>query len=63
VIGHNTTEVMRKNKVPVEYDSLCFSIIGRERTLDLKAENIEQRAKWVRYFKLRLIQMKENLFK
>lgn len=45
---------MKRNNVPVEFDSLCFSIIGKDRTLDLKAETMEIRAKWVKYFKLRL---------
>ena len=53
---------MKKNKIPLEYDSLCFSIIGKDRTLDLQAESVEIRAKWVSYFKLRLMQQKELIF-
>lgn len=54
-VGHNTSEVLRKNKVPAEFDELCFSIIAKSRTLDLKAETVDIRCKWVQYFKNRII--------
>lgn len=62
-IGHNTTDVLKKNKVPAEFDGLCFSIIAKDRTLDLKAESIDVRCKWVQYFKGRIIQVKEQIQK
>jgi hypothetical protein len=31
---------MKKNKVPIEFDDLCLSIITKDRTLDLKAEKV-----------------------
>lgn len=32
------SDVMKKNKVPQEFDSLCFTISTSQRTLDLKAK-------------------------
>ena len=53
-LGCNSTEVMRKNNVPKEFDLMCFSIKTKERTLDLKADSIEIRVKWIQYIKYRL---------
>lgn len=48
--------VMRKNKVPEEFDSLCFTITTTQRTLDLKARTTKQRGKWITYLRAILIQ-------
>lgn len=40
---------MRFNKVQKEFDSMCFSIVTKSRTLDLNARNPDSRAKWVNY--------------
>jgi hypothetical protein len=37
------------NKVPQIFDSMCFSIVTKTRTLDLKARDADVRAKWVNY--------------
>jgi len=58
--GHNTTEILVKNKVPSEFDSLVLSIISKNRTLDLKAPNVETRVKWERYFRFILLQRKDK---
>ena len=55
-----TSQVMRANKVPSVFDSMCFSIITRKRSLDLKARDSETRAKWVNYIGALLIQNREN---
>ena len=31
--GVNATHVMKKNKVPMEFDHLCFSLITRKRSV------------------------------
>jgi len=54
LLGCSNTEVMVRNNVPVEFDLMCFSIKTKERTLDLKANSIEIRAKWIQYIKYRL---------
>ena len=54
ILGCNSTDVMIKNNVPVEFDLMCFSIKTKERTLDLKAASIEIRVKWIKYIKYRL---------
>jgi hypothetical protein len=47
---------MRMNKVPKQFDSMCFSIVTSDRTLDLKARDPDNRAKWVNYIGALLIQ-------
>lgn len=47
--------VMKRNKVPENFDSLCFTIETMHRTLDLKAKTNKERAKWVNYIKAILI--------
>ena len=42
---------MKKNKIPLEDDSLCFSFITENRTLDLKAIDASVRGIWTNYFK------------
>jgi hypothetical protein len=44
----------------MHYDHLCFSLIGNERTLDLRAESMLQVNRWVRYFRSRLFKLKES---
>ena len=51
-----SSAVMRMNKVPKQFDSMCFSIVTNSRTLDLKARDSETRAKWVNYIGALLIQ-------
>lgn len=53
------SEVMRKNKVPVEFDSLCFTITTTTRTLDLKAKTTKDRSKWVNYLRAILLERRE----
>lgn len=36
-LGCTSTEVMRNNKVPLDFDSVCFSLKTPNRTLDLKS--------------------------
>jgi len=38
-LGCTTTEVFRKNNVPKEFDPYCFSLIAKNRTLDLKTDD------------------------
>jgi hypothetical protein len=35
LIGSDHTAVMRKQKIPPNFDNYCISIIGKERSLDL----------------------------
>lgn len=46
-IGYNSTDVLKKNKVPKEFNHLCFSLISKKRTLDVKCDNMQQKKKWV----------------
>lgn len=59
-VGSNSTEVLRRNKVPTEFDNIIFSIEAEGRTLDLQAPNPQTRIKWEEYFRLLLIQRKER---
>ena len=47
-VGANATEVLNKNKVPLDLDDLLFSIISEERSLDLQAKDKETRNMWVK---------------
>lgn len=51
VIGSNSTPTFQKFNIPPEYDSTCFSLITKKRTLDLRAESIETHELWVAYFR------------
>lgn len=51
---------MRKNKVPGDFDSLCFTITTTQRTLDLKARTTKERGKWINYLRAILIQRREQ---
>lgn len=51
-----STQVMKYNKVPAQFDPMCFSIITGKRSLDLKAKDPETRSKWVNYIGALLIQ-------
>lgn len=35
----NNSPIMRKNKVPKQFDSMCFTLQFTTRTLDLKAKD------------------------
>lgn len=48
--------VMQRNKVPADFDSLCFTITCTDRTLDLKARTTRERGKWINYLRAILIQ-------
>ncbi|KAL4445926.1 hypothetical protein ABPG74_010918 [Tetrahymena malaccensis] len=66
-IGSDKTEVLKKNKVPKQFDNLCFSllVIGHDngkRSLDLKAKDEDQRNKWVRFCYQRLLFAKQQAF-
>ena len=49
-VGANTTSNIRKHKIPLELDELCFSIVTKYRSLDLQAKNATIRSYWVSYF-------------
>lgn len=51
---------MKMNKVPKEFDKMCFSIVTNSRTLDLKARDPANRIKWVNYLGALLIQKREK---
>jgi hypothetical protein len=50
---------MQRNKVPEEFDALCFTISTPQRTLDLKARTSKERAKWINYLRAILLQRRE----
>lgn len=39
MIGADHTKVMRKHKIPVEYDNFCLSIVTKKRSLDLRVDD------------------------
>jgi hypothetical protein len=49
-VGANSTETLRNNNLGTVNDSLFFSLITEDRTLDLKANELNTRNKWVQYF-------------
>lgn len=51
VIGSNSTTTFQKFKIPAEYDNLCFSLITKKRSLDLRAQDIQTHELWVAYFR------------
>ena len=55
-----SSPVMQRNKVPAEFDSLCFAITTIHRTLDLKARTTKQRGKWINYLRAILIQRRDK---
>lgn len=58
-----SSQVMKMNKVSKDFDSMCFTVVTKARTLDLNARNPDNRAKWVNYLGALLIQKRENLRK
>lgn len=54
------SSVMQKNKVPEEFDSLCFTITTPQRTLDLKARTTKERGKWINYLRAILVQRRDR---
>ena len=52
--------VMKKNKMPQEFDSLCFTITTPQRTLDLKAKTTKVRGKWINYLRAILVQRRDQ---
>jgi hypothetical protein len=49
-VGVNSTATLRGNSLGVINDGLFFSLITGNRTLDLKANEVKTRNKWVQYF-------------
>lgn len=39
MIGSDHTPVMRKQKIPMQFDNYCISIIGQDRSLDLMIQD------------------------
>jgi cytohesin/brefeldin A-inhibited guanine nucleotide-exchange protein len=58
-LGCKTTPTMQKYDIPIEFDQFCFSIITNQRTLDLRANEIEIKAKWVNYLRAFILQRRE----
>ena len=40
-IGRDHTAVMRKQEIPPDYDHFCLSVVGKNRSLDLKTAEKE----------------------
>lgn len=59
-LGHNTTEIMIKNKIPVEFDMFCFSIITSHRTVDVKVNDLDTKSKWINYLRAVIITRRET---
>jgi len=51
LVGATNTENFRRHRVPVQMDNLCFSLVTRERSVDLKADSKEEMSVWVVYFR------------
>ncbi len=51
-VGNNTTKVLIRHEIPIEFDDLIFSIITKTRTLDLQASTSEIRNRWVKFIKI-----------
>jgi len=45
--------------VAIEFDSTCFSIITNQRTIDLRANDVEIKAKWVNYIRAFILLRRE----
>lgn len=76
LLGVNGTPVMKKNKVPIEFDKFCFSMVTKnryrfvisniktklilKRSLDLQAGDIKTRIKWVKYLKHYLVEKRDK---
>lgn len=54
---------MRDNKLGIINDGLFFSLITGNRTLDLKANDVKTRNKWVQYFYDRVLGNARNMQK
>jgi len=61
-LGSNATETMRKNKVPIDFDSHCFSMILKNKSLNIKAENLDEKECWVAFIIDLLIKKKKQNF-
>ena len=53
MIGSDHTKVLKKHKIPVEFDNYCLSIITPKRTLDLRFD--DQKVIQIWYEKLRAV--------
>ena len=52
LVGATNTENFRRHRVPVQMDNLCFSLVTRERSVDLKADSKEEMSVWVFFFSI-----------
>lgn len=59
--GCRTTEVMRRNNIPQEFDQFCFSIITKYRTLDLKSGDTKIKKSWINHLYKVLIQRRQEI--
>lgn len=50
LIGADRTTVTKKHKIARELDSLCFSVVAKDRTLDLQAEDTQSVDLWYEKF-------------
>lgn len=51
LVGATNTENYRRYRIPMEMDNLCFSLVTRERSVDLRADSKEVMGVWVIYFR------------
>ena len=47
---------MIRYDLPEAYEEFCFSLITESRSLDLRANDLETRKDWEKYFKIRFLQ-------
>ena len=57
-VGISATNVLKRHGLPKELDNVCMSVMTRNRTLDLKANDFQTRNKWVQYFYDRVLKDK-----
>jgi hypothetical protein len=59
-VGHDTTEVLKKEHLPDVRDTLCFSIITPKRTLDLEGDVPKDVNLWVNFISQVVNENKRN---
>lgn len=59
-MGADHTDVFKKHKIPLEYDSFCFSIITPKRTLDLRYDDTTIIKIWVDQVQNLIVRNHEN---
>jgi hypothetical protein len=60
-VGYNASAVLKRHKLPIEFDDLIFSIQTPMRTLDLQANSSEIRNRWVKFLKLILSDLEKKV--